>query len=85
MARIKENAPGLTGPGALGRTERGGDRLMPYLTTECPPCQADLARLLDQALTLAEKHEADAWRSWQLARKHRQIKAALEGLAGVRA
>ena len=58
---------------------------MPYLTTDCPARQADLSRLLDRAVSLAEKHEAAAWRSWQLARKHRRIKAAFEGLAKVRA
>ena len=82
----KSEAPAV-GLGRGRQTPRGEAFL------SCPPqysrpvavCQADLSRLLDQALTLAERHEAEAWRSWQLARKHRRIKAAFEGLAKVRA
>ena len=84
MARIKERAPGGQ-PGA-GRTERSEAFLScpPHYKLSSPACQ-DLSMLLDRAVSLAEKHEAEAWRSWQLAQKHRRIKAAFEGLAKARA
>ena len=44
----------------------------------------DLSRLLDQAVALAELHEAQAWEHWRLAARHRAIKRALEQLAEVR-
>ena len=78
----QRDAPG-DGPGAAHRQNAATGRkclVMPYDTTGAD----DLSNLLDQAVTLAEKHEAQAWRSWRLAQKHRRIKAALEELAEVK-
>jgi len=63
---------------------RGGYLVMPYYRGSSPPCQ-ELSRLIGQANCLSEKYEAQAWRSWRLAQKHRRIKQALERLAEVRA
>ena len=68
-------------PGAHGQNSAAGRKclVMPYITTG----PDDLSRLLDQAVTMAEKHKAAAWRHWRLAQKHRAIKRALEELAEV--
>ena len=59
---------------------RGGVLVYPQYTTKTD----DLSRLLDQAVALAELHEAQAWEHWRQAARHRAIKRALEQLAEVR-
>ena len=70
----------LTGRARAGtdRTpRRSGDLVIPYFT----PRRQDLSILLDQATVLIEQFEAEAWRAWRLAAKHRGIKKELEQLA----
>jgi len=73
-------APGRQ-PGARTDTtpQRGDDLVIPHDTTSLD----DLSILLGQSLTLAERHEAEAWEHWRLAAKHRAIKRTLEELAEV--
>ena len=81
MTRRNE-APGGQ-PGALGRQTGRGEAFVSCLPQEYHE-NDDLSRLLDQAVALAELHEAQAWEHWRLAARHRAIKRALEQLAEVR-
>ena len=82
---LQRNAPAKRAGARTGRqTPRsGGDLVVHNSSTKSPRRQGGLSRLVDQALTLAEVHEGEAWRHWRLAARHRAIKRAIEGLAGV--
>ena len=82
MIKQKEAPAGQAGARTDRIPRRSGDLVIVHSSTKSPPRQ-DLSRLLDQALTLAEKHEVEVWRHWRLAARHRAIKRALEELAEV--
>ena len=69
---LQRNAPAKRAGARTGRqTPRsGGDLVVHNSSTKSPRRQGGLSRLVDQALTLAARHRA--------------IKRAIEGLAGVR-
>ena len=83
MIKQKEAPAGQAGARTGRQTPRSGDLVIVHSSTKSPRRQGGLSRLVDQALTLAEKHEVEAWRHWRLAARHRAIKRAIEGLAGV--
>ena len=83
MIKQKEAPAGQAGARTDRIPRRSGDLVIVHSSTKSPRRQGGLSRLVDQALTLAEKHGAEAWRHWRLAARHRAIKRAIEGLAGV--
>ena len=84
MTRRNEAPADRLGRGRQAHSAAGAFCLSTTIIPRKARKSQELSRLVDQAICLAEHHEAQAWEHWRLAARHRAIKRALEQLAEVR-